>query len=99
MKTEYSVEIYEHIKNNEFCLIVTMRNKQTFFIGIFKKSELKDILKEIFNIFTLPEFSHIEDLKRRKFPVSDIFSIRNNYAQQTRNSKFYKNTEKEIFIK
>lgn len=99
MKTEYTVEIWNHIKNDEFCLIATLKNKQTFFIGIFKKREKKDILKGIFNIFTLPEFRHIEDLKRRKFPVSDIFSIRNNYAQQIRNSEFYKNTEKEIFIK
>lgn len=55
--------------------------------------------KEIFNIFLFNELQHIEDLKRKKLPVSDIFSIRNDYAQRIRNSKFYKNTEKEIFIK
>lgn len=55
-----------------------MKNKQTFFIGIFKKREKKDILKGIFNIFTLPEFRHIEELKRKKTPVSDIFPISTN---------------------
>ena len=55
--------------------------------------------KEIFKIFLFNELQHIEYLKRKKLPVSDIFSIRNNYAQQIRNLKFYKNTEKEIFIK
>ena len=99
MKTEYSVEIYEHIKNNVFCLIVTMRNKQTFFIGIFKKSEKKDILKEIFNIFTLPEFKHIEDLKRKKTPVSDIFPYRNRYAESVRYSHNYHKSEIYIFSK
>lgn len=99
MKTEYSVEIYEHVKNNEFCLIVTMRNKQTFFIGIFKKSEKKDILKEIFNIFTLPEFKHIEDLKRKKTPVSDIFCYRNRYAQTVRCSCVYNKPETYVFTK
>ena len=42
---------------------------------------------------------YIEELKRNKLPVVDLFSMRNNYAEQIRNSKFYKNTEKETFIK
>lgn len=41
MKTEYIVEIWNHIKNDEFCLIATLKNNQTFFIGIFKKREKK----------------------------------------------------------
>ena len=55
--------------------------------------------KEIFNIFLFNELQYIEELKREKLPVSDIFLMRYNYAHQIRNSKFYKNTEKEIFIK
>lgn len=41
MKTEYTVEIWSHIKNDEFCLIATLKNKKTFFVGIFKKSKKK----------------------------------------------------------
>lgn len=99
MKTEYLVEIYDHIKNDEFCLIVTLKNKKTFFVGIFKKSKKKDILKEIFNIFTFPEFSHIEDLKRIKTPVSDIFSYRNRYAESVRCLSTYHKTETYVFSK
>lgn len=86
MKTEYTVEIWNHIKNDEFCLIATLKNKQTFFIGIF-------------NIFTLPEFSHIEDLKRRKEPVSCIFTYRNRYAESVRYSHTYHKSEIYIFSK
>lgn len=50
MKTEYTVEIWNHIKNDEFCLIATLKNKQTFFIGmkLFMSSNIKcvAILKE-----------------------------------------------------
>lgn len=99
MKTEYTVEIWNHIKNDEFCLIATLKNKQTFFIGIFKKREKKDILKGIFNIFTLPEFRHIEDLKRKKKPVSDIFMYRNRYAASVRYSHTYDKSEIYIFSK
>lgn len=99
MKTEYTVEIWNHIKNDEFCLIATLKNKQTFFIGIFKKREKKDILKGIFNIFTLPEYSHIEDLKRRKEPVSCIFTYRNRYAESVRYSHTYHKSEIYIFSK
>lgn len=100
MKTEYTVEIYDGIKNDNFCLIVTMKNKQTFFIGIFKKREKKDILKGIFNIFTLPEFRHIEELKRKlKTPVSDLFSYRNRYAEAVRCSSNYNKSETYVFLK
>lgn len=99
MKTEYTVEIYDGINNDVFCLIVAMKNKQTFFIGIFKKREKKDILKGIFNIFTLPEFSHIEELKRIKTPVSDIFSHRNRYAETVRYSSNFHKSETYVFLK
>lgn len=99
MKTEYTVEIYDGIKNDNFCLIVTMKNKKTFFVGIFKKREKKDILKGIFNIFTLPEFRHIEELKIRKTPVSDIFPHRNRYAETVRDSINYHKSEIYVFIK
>ena len=55
--------------------------------------------KEIFNIFLFNELQCIEELKRKKLPVSDIFSMRYDYAQQIRNSIFFKKIEKEIFIK
>lgn len=84
---------------DESYFIVSLKNKNVFFVGTFKKSEKEVLKKEIFNIFLFNELQHIEDLKRKKLPVSDIFSIRNNYAQRIRNSKIYKNTEKEIFIK
>ena len=99
MKTEYIVEIWNHIKKDEFCLIATLKNNQTFFIGIFKKSKKKDILKGIFNIFTLPEFRHIEDLKRKKTPVSDIFPHRNRYAETVRYSHNYYKSEIYILSK
>lgn len=99
MKTEYTVEIYDGINNDVFCLIVTMKNKQTFFIGIFKNREKKDILKGIFNIFTLPEFSHIEELKRIKTPVSDIFPHRNRYAETVRYSSNFHKSETYVFLK
>lgn len=99
MKTEYLLECYERSGMDDFFLIVSLKNKNVFFIGIFKNSEKKVIKKEIFNIFIFNEIPYIEELKRNKLPVVDLFSMRNNYAEQIRNSKFYKNTEKEIFIK
>ena len=99
MKTEYLLECYDRAGMDEFVLIVSLKNKKVFFIGIFKNSEKDVIKKEIFNIFIFNEISYIEDLKRNKLPVVDLFSTRNNYAEQIRNSKFYKNTEKETFIK
>ncbi len=99
MKTEYLLECYERTGMDDFYFIVSLKNKNVFFVGNSKKSEKEVLKKEIFNIFLFNELQHIEDLKRKKLPVSDISSIRNNYAQRIRNSKFYKNTEKEIFIK
>lgn len=99
MKTEYLLECYERTGMDDFYFIVSLKNKNVFFVGNLKKSEKEVLKKEIFNIFLFNELQHIEDLKRKKLPVSDIFSIRNDYAQRIRNSKFYKNTEKEIFIK
>ena len=99
MKTEYLLECYERPGTDDFFLIVTLKNKNVFFIGIFKNSEKEMIRKEIFNIFIFNEILYIEELKRNKLPVVDLFSMRNNYAGQIRNSKFYKNTEKETFIK
>lgn len=99
MKTEYLLECYERTGMDDFYFIVSLKNTNVFFVGNLKKSEKEVLKKEIFNIFLFNELQHIEDLKRKKLPVSDIFSIRNNYAQQIRNSKLYKNTEKEIFIK
>lgn len=99
MKTEYLLECYERTGVDDFYFIVSLKNKKVFFVGISKKSEKEVLKKEIFNIFLFNELQHIEDLKRKKLPVSDIFSIRNDYVQRIRNSKFYKNTEKEIFIK
>lgn len=99
MKTEYLLECYERTGEDDFYFIVSLKNKNVFFVGISKKSEKEVLKKEIFNIFLFNELQHIEDLKRKKLPVSDIFSMRNIYAQRIRNSKFYKNTEKEIFIK
>lgn len=99
MKTEYLLECYERTRMDDFYFIVSLKNKNVFFVGNLKKSEKEVLKKEIFNIFLFNELQHIEYLKRKKLPVSDIFSIRNNYAQQIRNLKFYKNTKKEIFIK
>lgn len=99
MKTEYLLECYEQTEMDNFYFIVSLKNKNVFFVGNLKKSEKEVLKKEIFNIFLFNELQHIEYLKRKKLPVSDIFSIRNDYAQKIRNSIFYKNTEKEIFIK
>lgn len=99
MKTEYLVECYERAGMDDFFLIVSLKNKNVFFIGFFKNTEKEVLKKEIFNIFIFNEIQHIEDLKRMKLPVSDIFSMRKKYAEQIRNSRFYKNTAKEIFIK
>lgn len=99
MKTEYLLECYERPGTDDFFFIVSLKNKNVFFIGIFKNSEKEVLKREIFNIFLFKELLYIEELKRKKLPVSDIFSMRYNYAHQIRNSKFYKNTEKEIFIK
>lgn len=70
-----------------------------FFIGIFKNTEKEVLKKEIFNIFIFNETQRIEESKRMKLPVSNIFSMRKYYAEQIRKSRFYKNTEKAIFIK
>lgn len=99
MKTEYLLECYERLGMDDFFLIVSLKNKNVFFIGIFKNSEKKAIKKEIFNIFIFNEILYIEEAKRNKLPAVDLFSMRNNYAEKIRNSKFYKNTEKEIFTK
>nr|UVX79335.1 MAG: hypothetical protein [Bacteriophage sp.] len=99
MKTEYLVECYERTEMDDFFLIVSLKNENVFFVGIFKNSEKEVIKKEIFNIFLFNELQYIEESKRNKLPVSDIFSMRKNYAEQIRKSKFYKNTAKEIFIK
>ena len=99
MKTEYLVECYERTEMDDFFLIVSLKNENVFFVGIFKNSEKEVIKKEIFNIFLFNELQYIEESKRKKLPVSDIFSMRKNYAEQIRKSKFYKNTAKEIFIK
>lgn len=99
MKTEYLVECYDNINNNDFFLIVTLKNKKTFFVGIFKKTEKEMIRKEIFNIFVFTEYSNIEQLKRKRKPVSLIFSYRNSLAEMIRRSPCYKKTEKLIFIK
>ena len=99
MKTEYLVECYDNINNNDFFLIVTLKNKKTFFVGIFKKTEKEMIRKEIFNIFVFKEYSNIEQLKRKRKPVNLIFSYRNSLAEMIRRSPCYKKTEKLIFIK
>lgn len=99
MKTEYLLECYERTGMDDFFLIVSLKNKNVFFVGIFKNSEKEVLKKEIFNIFLFNELQCIEELKRKKLPVSDIFSMRYDYAQQTRNSIFFKKIEKEIFIK
>lgn len=99
MKTEYLLECYDNINNNDFFLIVTLKNKKTFFVGIFKKTEKEMIRKEIFNIFVFKEYSNIEQLKRKRKPVSLIFSYRNSLAEMIRRSPCYKKTEKQIFIK
>ncbi|MBS6486257.1 hypothetical protein [Veillonella sp.] len=99
MKTEYLLECCERPGTDDFFFIVSLKNKNVFFIGIFKNSEKEVLKREIFNIFLFKELQYIEELKRKKLPASDIFSMRYNYAHQIRNSKFYKNTEKEIFIK
>lgn len=99
MKTEYLVECYDNINNNDFFLIVTLKNKKTFFVGFFKKTEKEMIRKEIFNIFVFKEYSSIEQFKRKRKPVSFIFSYRNSLADMIRSSPCYKKTEKLIFIK
>ncbi len=99
MKTEYLLECYERTEMDDFFLIVSLKNKNVFFVGLFKNTEKEVIKKEIFNIFLFKELQYIEELKRNKLPVSDIFSMRKNYAEQIRKSKSYKNTAKEIFIK
>lgn len=99
MKTEYLLECYDNINNNNFFLIVTLKNKKTFFVGNFKKTEKEMIIKEIFNIFVFKEYYNIEQLKRKRKPVSLIFSYRNSLAEEIRRSPCCKKTEKLIFIK
>lgn len=43
MKTEYLLECYERIGMDDFFLIVSLKNKNVFFVGLFKNTE-----KEIF---------------------------------------------------
>ena len=99
MKTEYLLECYERIGMDDFFLIVSLKNKNVFFVVLFKNTEKEVLKKEIFNIFIFNEIQNIEELKRMKLPVSDIFSMRKKYAEQIRKSNFCKNTEKAIFIK
>lgn len=99
MKTEYLLECYKRSGKDDLFFIVSLKNKNVFFIGLFKNSEKEVIKKEIFNIFIFNEIFDIEELKRNKLSVVDLFSMRNKYAEKIRNSKIYKNTEKEIFIK
>lgn len=99
MKTEYLLECYERIGMDDFFLIVSLKNKNVFFVGLFKNTEKEVLKKEIFNIFIFKEIANIEESKREKIPASDLFFIRKKYAEQIRKSTFYKNTEKEIFIK
>ena len=99
MKTEYLVECYERTGMDDLFLIVSLKNKNVFFIGNFKNTEKEVLKKEIFNIFIFDEIFNIEESKRKKIPVSDLFLIRKKYAEQIRNLPLYKNTEKEIFIK
>jgi hypothetical protein len=48
MKSEYLVEAYDSISRDEFFLIVTLKNKKTFFVGLFKKNEKKNDKKRNF---------------------------------------------------
>lgn len=73
MKTEYLLECYKRSGMDDFFLIVSLKNKNVFFIGIFKNSEKEVIKKEIFNIFIFNEIPYIEELKRNKLPVVDLF--------------------------
>lgn len=45
MKTEYLLECYERSGMDDFFLIVSLKNKNVFFIGIFKNSE-KEVIKK-----------------------------------------------------
>ncbi len=83
MKTEYLLECYEQTGMDDFYFIVSLKNKNVFFVGIFKNSEKDVIKKEIFNIFIFNEISYIEELKRNKLPVVDLFLIRNFFQPQT----------------
>lgn len=99
MKTEYLLECYERTGMDDFFLIVSLKNKNVFFIGLFKNTEKEVLKKEIFNISAFKEYSNIEQLKRKRKPVSLIFSHRNSLAEMIRRSPYYKKTEKLIFIK
>lgn len=99
MKSEYLVETYDSVSRDEFFLIVTLRNKKTFFIGLFKKNEKEKIKKEIFNLFLLKEVPQIEELKKKRKSTHYLFSYRNTLVAIIRKSTFYKKTEKQIFIK
>lgn len=99
MKSEYLVEAYDSISRDEFFLIVTLKNKKTFFVGLFKKNEKKMIKKEIFNIFLLKELPQIEESKKERKPIHYLFSCRNTLAATIRKSTFYKKSEELIFIK
>lgn len=99
MKSEYLVETYDSVSRDEFFLIVTLRNKKTFFIGLFKKNEKEKIKKEIFNLFLLKETPQIEELKKKRKSIHCLFSCRNTLAAIMRKSTFYKKSEELIFIK
>ena len=43
MKTEYLLECYERTGVDDFFFIVSLKNKNVFFVGVFKKSE-KEVL-------------------------------------------------------
>ena len=45
MKTEYLVECYERTGMDDFFLIVSLKNKNVFFIGIFKNTEKAIFIK------------------------------------------------------
>lgn len=45
MKTEYLVECYERPGMDDFFLIVSLKNKNVFFIGIFKNTEKAIFIK------------------------------------------------------
>ena len=55
MKTEYLLECYERTGVDDFFFIVSLKNKNVFFIGIFKNTENEVLKKEIFNIFIFKE--------------------------------------------
>lgn len=45
MKTEYLLECYERTGMDDFFLIVSLKNKNVFFVGIFKNTEKAIFIK------------------------------------------------------